>query len=92
MLWNIALIFLLILGSRAGAIIAACWATMMFMGEEGYIESTKKIIETTRFIEKESVSLPFMKQGWCTAIVISFAAMIIVKTVFICKFLHIYYF
>lgn len=26
---------------------------MMFMGEEGYIESTKKIIETTRFVEKE---------------------------------------
>lgn len=42
-------------GSRAGAIIAACWATLMFMGEDGYIESTKKILNTTRFIEKELV-------------------------------------
>ena len=37
-------------GSRAGAIIAACWATMMFIGEEGYIQSTTKIITTTQHI------------------------------------------
>ena len=40
-------------GSRAGAIIAACWATMMYFGEEGYVSSTKKIIETTKYIEKK---------------------------------------
>ena len=40
-------------GSRSGGIIAACWATMMYMGEEGYVDSTKKIIDTTKFIEKE---------------------------------------
>jgi len=38
------------LGSRAGALIAGCWATMLFMGEEGYIQSTKNIIETARKI------------------------------------------
>ncbi|KAL1132007.1 hypothetical protein AAG570_011617 [Ranatra chinensis] len=38
-------------GSRAGGIIAACWATLMYFGLEGYIESTKKIIETTKYIE-----------------------------------------
>ncbi|ELT88913.1 hypothetical protein CAPTEDRAFT_149914 [Capitella teleta] len=42
-----------IAGSRAGAIIAACWATMMHFGEAGYVESTKKIISTARFIEEE---------------------------------------
>ncbi|KAK2181649.1 hypothetical protein NP493_386g02034 [Ridgeia piscesae] len=37
-------------GSRPGAIIAACWATLVYMGEEGYVESTRKIITTTRHI------------------------------------------
>ncbi|XP_076075219.1 sphingosine-1-phosphate lyase 1-like [Mytilus galloprovincialis] len=37
-------------GSRAGAIIAACWATLIYFGEEGYVNSTRKIISTTRKI------------------------------------------
>ena len=37
-------------GSRAGAIIAACWATLVYFGEDGYVDSTKKIISTTRKI------------------------------------------
>ncbi|KAM3913487.1 sphingosine-1-phosphate lyase 1 [Leptodactylus fuscus] len=40
-------------GSRPGGIVAACWATMMHMGEDGYIEATKSIISTARFIVKE---------------------------------------
>ncbi|PSN29272.1 Sphingosine-1-phosphate lyase [Blattella germanica] len=39
-------------GSRAGGIIAACWATLMYFGLEGYVDATKKIIETTKYIEK----------------------------------------
>lgn len=39
-------------GSRAGGIIAATWATMMSFGLEGYVESTKRIIDTSRFIEQ----------------------------------------
>uniref|UniRef100_A0A6I8QK75 Sphingosine-1-phosphate lyase 1 n=1 Tax=Xenopus tropicalis TaxID=8364 RepID=A0A6I8QK75_XENTR len=42
-----------IAGSRPGGIIAACWATMMHIGEDGYIEATKKIIKAARFIETE---------------------------------------
>ncbi|KAJ8360024.1 hypothetical protein SKAU_G00165490 [Synaphobranchus kaupii] len=38
-------------GSRPGGIIAACWATMMHMGENGYVESTKKIVQAARAIE-----------------------------------------
>lgn len=38
-------------GSRAGGIIAACWATMMYFGKDGYVKATKKIIETTKYIE-----------------------------------------
>ncbi|XP_053548006.1 sphingosine-1-phosphate lyase 1 [Bombina bombina] len=40
-------------GSRPGGIIAACWATMMHIGEDGYIAATKKIIQAARFIETE---------------------------------------
>ncbi|XP_011497779.1 PREDICTED: sphingosine-1-phosphate lyase [Ceratosolen solmsi marchali] len=40
-------------GSRAGGIIAACWATLLYFGHEGYVQSTKKVIDTTRFIEQE---------------------------------------
>uniref|UniRef100_H3AW53 sphinganine-1-phosphate aldolase n=1 Tax=Latimeria chalumnae TaxID=7897 RepID=H3AW53_LATCH len=42
-----------IAGSRPGGIIAACWATMMHIGEAGYVEATKKIIATARFIASE---------------------------------------
>ena len=40
-------------GSRAGGIIAATWATMMNFGLDGYVEATKRIIDTTRYIEQE---------------------------------------
>ncbi|KAA0717971.1 Sphingosine-1-phosphate lyase 1 [Triplophysa tibetana] len=39
-------------GSRPGGIIAACWATMMHMGENGYVEATKKVIETALKIKE----------------------------------------
>lgn len=42
-----------IAGSRPGGIIAACWATMMHMGENGYIDATRKIISTARKIKTE---------------------------------------
>lgn len=40
-------------GSRPGALIATCWAAMMFHGQEGYVQATDKIIKTTRWIKKE---------------------------------------
>lgn len=39
-------------GSRPGGLIAACWASMMYYGRSGYVEATKKIAETHRFIER----------------------------------------
>ncbi|XP_029464919.1 sphingosine-1-phosphate lyase 1 isoform X2 [Rhinatrema bivittatum] len=42
-----------IAGSRPGGIIAACWATMMHIGEDGYVKATRKIIETARWIDAE---------------------------------------
>lgn len=40
-------------GSRAGGIIAACWATLMHYGYDHYVESTKRIIETAIYIERK---------------------------------------
>lgn len=45
-------------GSRAGGTIAACWATLLNYGVDGYTKSTKKIIDTTRYIEAELRKLP----------------------------------
>ncbi|XP_071952664.1 sphingosine-1-phosphate lyase 1-like [Antedon mediterranea] len=39
-------------GSRAGALVAGCWATLVHFGENGYIDSTRKIVSTARYIEK----------------------------------------
>lgn len=38
-------------GSRPGGIIAACWATMMHMGEKGYVDITRRVIQTARTID-----------------------------------------
>ncbi|KAM9809089.1 sphingosine-1-phosphate lyase 1 isoform X2 [Syngnathus typhle] len=42
-----------IAGSRPGGIVAACWATMMHMGENGYVDATRKIIGVARRIKAE---------------------------------------
>ena len=39
-----------IAGSRSGGLIAQCWASLMAMGEEGYMKHTKDIVESTRMI------------------------------------------
>ena len=45
-------------GSRAGSLIAATWATMLYMGMNGYIEATKAVITTTRKIIAELRKVP----------------------------------
>lgn len=56
-----------IAGSRPGGISAACWAALMYFGESGYVESTKQIIKTARFLKSEYVCtisiLPFQPVG-----------------------------
>ena len=48
-------------GSRPGCLIATTWATMLYMGEDGYIEATRKIIETTKVIVKGLECIPGIK-------------------------------
>ena len=40
-------------GSRAGGLIADCWAALIYYGREGYVSKVKDIVSTTRYIEKE---------------------------------------
>ncbi|KAI9168422.1 Dihydrosphingosine phosphate lyase [Blastocladiella emersonii ATCC 22665] len=39
-----------IAGSRPGALIAGCWATMLAMGRDGYVAATRDIVGTAREI------------------------------------------
>jgi len=48
-------------GSRAGGIIAACWAAMLSFGKSGYQETTKEIVNTTQRIAKEISNIPGLK-------------------------------
>ena len=45
-------------GSRPGALSAACWAAMVSIGEQGYLESARKILETATTIKKGIASIP----------------------------------
>ena len=45
-------------GSRSGAIVAACWATLVHIGRQGYVERTGKIITTARYIEEGLRKIP----------------------------------
>jgi len=38
-------------GSRPGGLSAACWAAMMAMGESGYLEAARRILETAAWIK-----------------------------------------
>ncbi|XP_077561332.1 sphingosine-1-phosphate lyase-like [Haemaphysalis longicornis] len=40
-------------GSRSGAVVACTWASLLYYSRQGYVEATRKIITTTRYIEHE---------------------------------------
>ncbi len=45
-------------GSRPGALSAACWAALVAIGEQGYVDATKKILETAAQIRAGIESIP----------------------------------
>lgn len=45
-------------GSRPGGLSAACWAAMVSMGESGYLEATKRILETAAKIKDGIRQIP----------------------------------
>ncbi|GAB4839743.1 Dihydrosphingosine phosphate lyase [Ancistrocladus abbreviatus] len=47
-----------IAGSRPGALIAGAWAAMMSLGQEGYLENTRQIMEASKMIERGIKGIP----------------------------------
>jgi len=45
-------------GSRPGALSAVCWAAMLSLGEQGYLEATRKILETAAWIRQQIEAIP----------------------------------
>ena len=45
-------------GSRPGALSAACWAAMVSIGEEGYLEAARRILETASKIKAGVAAIP----------------------------------
>ncbi|KAI8973410.1 sphingosine-1-phosphate lyase [Mycotypha africana] len=47
-----------IAGSRPGALIAGCWSALMHLGEDGYLDTCRKIIGARRTMEAAVRSIP----------------------------------
>ena len=45
-------------GSRPGALSAACWAALVSIGEQGYLDATRRILETAAKIKSGIAALP----------------------------------
>lgn len=52
-------------GSRSGAIVAACWAALRYFGREGYIQTTRDIVTTTRKIAAAVRAIPGLAVTGC---------------------------
>jgi sphinganine-1-phosphate aldolase len=61
-------------GSRPGALSAACWATLVSIGEEGYLEATRKILETAAAVKQGIKSIPELRVLGDPLWVIAFAS------------------
>ena len=48
-------------GSRPGALSAAAWAAMLSIGEEGYLDATRRILETAEKIQAGIRAIPELK-------------------------------
>lgn len=47
-----------VLGTRAGGSIAAAWAVMQYLGEEGYLKINREVMQTVEWLRKKIDSLP----------------------------------
>ncbi|GIW00861.1 aminotransferase class V-fold PLP-dependent enzyme [Roseiflexus sp.] len=62
-------------GSRPGGLSAAAWAAMVSIGEQGYLEATRRILETARRIRCGIESIPELRVLGDPLWVIAFASM-----------------
>lgn len=61
-------------GSRPGALSAVCWAAMVAMGQQGYLEATKRILETAELIKRGIEAIPELQVLGDPLWVIAFAS------------------
>lgn len=61
-------------GSRPGALSAACWAAMLSLGEQGYLDATKRILETATQIKRGIAEIPGLRVMGDPLFVIAFAS------------------
>jgi sphinganine-1-phosphate aldolase len=59
-------------GSRPGALSAACWASMVSIGEEGYLDAARRILETAAAIREGVAAMPDLQVIGNPLFVISF--------------------
>lgn len=45
-------------GSRPGALSAVCWATLLTVGADGYLDATRRILETAESIKQGIAAIP----------------------------------
>ena len=48
-------------GSRPGGLLAACWAVMVTLGERGYLEATRRILEAAATLRAGIESIPELR-------------------------------
>lgn len=61
-------------GSRPGGLSAACWAALMTIGEQGYLEATKKILDAVAIMKQGIESIPELRLLGQTVGVFAFTA------------------
>lgn len=61
-------------GSRPGALSAACWAAMVSLGEEGYMQAAQRILQTAEVIKREIRAIPELKLFGDPLFVIAFGS------------------
>jgi sphinganine-1-phosphate aldolase len=61
-------------GSRPGALSAACWAAMISMGEDGYLQAARRIMETATWIKTEIKKIPDLQVLGDPTFVVAFAS------------------
>jgi sphinganine-1-phosphate aldolase len=61
-------------GSRSGALSAACWSAMTSIGEQGYLDATKKILETAVKIKAGIRQIPELHVQGDPLFVVAFAS------------------
>jgi glutamate/tyrosine decarboxylase-like PLP-dependent enzyme len=61
-------------GSRPGALSAACWAAMLSIGEEGYLASTRAILEAAQKVKRGIAEIPGLRVIGDPLFVVAFAS------------------